>query len=130
MGRAASPERDRRIGRTGAALLAEQPAEAVVHFHLRQEPLGVRPHRLRTIRSIAVKHQFGSIQQKLFRGYAGMDREKLKTGTLIEVEAKVHMLNLSAQQSCINRTVVTDLGDHSRTGTVTAHPAKHMTARP
>jgi len=78
--------------------LPQQPVKAGVELHLGQEPLCVYRCRLWCIRCIAVEHQFGRVEQKLFRGYAGMDREKLETGALIVVEAEVHMLNLSTQQ--------------------------------
>ena len=88
--------------------LPQQSVEACLQLHLGQEPLCVYRHRVRCIRCIAVEHQFGRVEQKLFRGDPGMDREELKTGSLVEIEAKVHMLNLSAQQGGFNRTVVTD----------------------
>ncbi|HKO18294.1 MAG TPA: hypothetical protein VJU82_05355 [Acidobacteriaceae bacterium] len=108
--------------------LPQQSLQPRVQFHLGQEPLGVCRRRLRCVRSVAIEHQFGRVEQKLFRGYAGVDREKLKTGALIEVEAKVHMLNLSAQLGLFNRTVVTVCGDlpeveqavHRRAGLNTA----------
>ena len=78
--------------------LPQQPVKAGVQLHLGQEPLCVYRCPLRSIRSVPVEHQFGCIEQKLFRRDASMDGEKLKTGALIEVEAKVHMLNLSTQQ--------------------------------
>jgi hypothetical protein len=93
-------------GNPAAGLLPQQPAEAVVEFDLGQESLGICGCKAGTVRRVAVEHQSGGVEQKLFRGCARVHGKELKPGALIEIEAKVHMLNVSAQQGGFNRTVV------------------------
>jgi hypothetical protein len=94
-----------------SGLLPEQPVEAVVQLYLGQEPLGVCGCSAGRIGCVAVEYEFGGVEQKLFRGRARMHSQQLQPGALIEVEANVHILNLSVPHGGFNRTVVTICGD-------------------
>lgn len=110
--------------------MPEEPVKAAVQLHLRQEPLGVCGCRRRRIGRIAVEHQFDGVEQKLFRGCARVHGEELKPGALIEVEAKIHVLNVSAKLGCFNRTVVIGRGDLPEVEPAGAAPIGNSAAGP
>src|SRR5438270_3251161 len=112
MASASRPESSSRHPEARASgLRPEQPVEAVVQLYLRQEPLGVYGCRAGRIGCVAIEDEFGGVEQKLFRGRARMHGQELQPGALIEVEANVHILNLSPPKAGFNRTVVTICGD-------------------